>query len=253
LHSNPSPLFYDFIYLEAELNEQLELLVKLQEIDTTILSLAEEIDQLSRKAGKDSLILKEARASFDNVKAKHDGLIRKKKEQEQELKEVQDRIEKSKAKSSELKSNKEYEAHLKEIESLRKKIDRIEEEILRIMDEIDVLAGELGKEEEKVKKAEEECREDERIIEEEKGKLYSSLETFKSKRKEFINRINADHYDLYMNLLKRLDGLAVVEAENEVCMGCNTNIPPQLYNEVKENDRIINCYYCHRFLYHKDK
>jgi predicted nucleic acid-binding Zn-ribbon protein len=235
------------------LNEQLELLVKLQEIDTTILSLAEEIAKLSRKAGKDSLILKEAQMSFDNVKAKQDALIKKKKDREMELQEVEDRIEKSKSQSGSLKSNKEYEAHLREIESFKKKIDQIEDEILKVMDGADAMTAKLDKEEGKVKQAQEECKKDEKIIEEEKDKLYSNLDTFKSKRKVLTDSIGADDYELYMNLLKRFGDVAVAHAENEVCMGCNTNIPPQLYNEVKVNDKIMTCCYCRRFLYHKEK
>ncbi|MBI4838497.1 MAG: hypothetical protein HY806_05025 [Nitrospirae bacterium] len=34
-------------------------------------------------------------------------------------------------------------------------------------------------------------------------------------------------------------------------MGCHTNIPPQLFNDIKDNDDILTCCYCHRMLYHE--
>lgn len=235
------------------MNEQLELLKKLQDVDSAIISLADEIDQLSKKIGKDSLLLKQAQASYNISKAKCDETVKKRKDKERELQEIHDTINKSKAKSGALKTNKEYEAHLKEIDSFQKKTERIEEEILTIMVSSDVLTKELKEEDIKLKKAEEECRKDEQLVENEKKKLLSDMEEYKSKRTEFTSKIDPDNYEIYMNLLKKHGRTAVAEAENEICLGCNTNIPPQLFNEVKENRKIINCFYCYRFLYYKDK
>lgn len=235
------------------MNEQLELLKKLQEIDSAIISLADEIDKLSAKIGKDSLLLKQAQTSYNISKAKCDETVKKRKDKERELQEIQDTITKSQAKSGALKTNKEYEAHLREIESFQKRTEKVEEEILTIMVSADVLTKELKDEEAKLKQAEEECKKDEQIIENEKKKLLSDMQEYKSKRTEFTEKIDTENYEIYMNLLKKHGRTAVAEAENEICLGCNTNIPPQLFNEVKENRKIINCYYCYRFLYYKDK
>ncbi len=235
------------------MNEQLELLKSLQEIDSTILSIADEVDQLSAKFGKDSLLLKKAKTSCDNVKARHDDVIKRRKDKEQELKEAEDMIEKSQLKSADLKTNKEYEAHLREVETLKKKMGKIEEDILTGMDKADAVAEELKVEEVKVKQAEDECRKDEELLDKEKDKLLSDMEEFKSKRREFIDKINVEHYEVYMGLLRKLGGQAVVEADSEICLGCNTNIPPQLFSEVKANDKLVTCFYCHRYLYFKEK
>jgi len=55
-----------------------------------------------------------------------------------------------------------------------------------------------------------------------------------------------------MQKFERLGGLAVVQVENEICLGCNTNIPPQLYNDIKETSKTYTCYYCKRFLYYQE-
>ncbi|MBI4844778.1 MAG: hypothetical protein HY809_10775 [Nitrospirae bacterium] len=235
------------------MNEQLELLKKLQEIDSEILSLADKADQLSKKIGKDSLILKEARASYEAAKSRHEEAVKKRKGKELELKELHEKIEKSKAKSGALKTNKEYEAHLREIESLKKATDDIEVEILNFMEDADKLAKILNEKSITVKKAEEEWKKDEQLTETDKNKIISEIEANKSKRLEFTGRIEKEHYEFYMDLLKKLGGSAVAEAKDEICQGCNTNIPPQLFNEVKADNKIIHCYYCHRFLYHKEK
>ncbi len=120
------------------------------------------------------------------------------------------------------------------------------------MEDIEDLTKDLQKEDLKVKKAEVEVTQQVKALEEEKKKLHSDMEMHKAKRKDFVTRINEETYGQYMNLLKRSGGLAVVPTKNEVCLGCNTNIPPQLYNDIKKNDDLYTCYYCKRFLYYQE-
>jgi predicted nucleic acid-binding Zn-ribbon protein len=52
-----------------------------------------------------------------------------------------------------------------------------------------------------------------------------------------------------MTLLKNKAGLAVVPVRNEVCGGCNMNIMPQLFVEIKKNEELHRCPQCGRFLF----
>ena len=40
-----------------------------------------------------------------------------------------------------------------------------------------------------------------------------------------------------MALLEKCNGLAVVEARDEICQGCNMNIPPQMFVELRKIQR----------------
>ncbi len=241
------------LFLEGELNEQLKLLVELQEVDSTILSIADKIESLPVRLEKFKAPFKEANNALQKVKAQYEALSKDRKNKELEAEEIQDKINKIKARSKEVKTNKEYEAYLKEIEGFEKEKFRIEDEILSQMENMESFAKTLQKEELKVRKAEEDLKQQEKSFEEEKTKFHAEMEMFKTKRKEFVARIDSDLYEQYMNLLKRLGGVAVVQTRNEICLGCNTNIPPQLYNDIKKNEHIFNCYYCKRFLYYKEQ
>jgi predicted nucleic acid-binding Zn-ribbon protein len=236
--------------MEIELNEQLKLLISLQEIDSAILSIAEEIEGLPGRLEKHRATLKEVNASFEKIKAKYGELNKKKKQKYDGLEEAEDKVNKLKAKSSEIKTNKEYEAHLKEIKTFENNKGRIEEEILTIMEDLEALSKEIGKEETKFKKAEENFKQEEKALEEERNKLHSEMEMYKLKRKDIVRKIDGEIYEKYMNLIKSSGGVAVVQTQNEVCMGCHTNIPPQLYNDIKSNEDIFTCYYCNRFLFY---
>lgn len=238
------------LFAEVELNEQLSLLINLQEIDSAILSIAEEIELLPNKLEKARARLKEINASFEKIKAEYEKSDKKKKQKEDELEEIQQKLNKFKAKSTEIKTNKEYEAHLKEIQTFENNKYQIEEEILSIMETLDALTRDLKKEETKFKKAEENFKQEEKILEEEKNKLYSKMEMYKIKRKDLVRKIDEEIYEKYMNLIKSAGGVAVVKTQSEVCLGCHTNIPPQLYNDIKNNQGIFTCYHCNRFLFY---
>jgi predicted nucleic acid-binding Zn-ribbon protein len=237
---------------EVALNDQLKFLIELQEIDSAIIAMAERIEELPRQTANFQAPFKEAKDQFQKAKAKNEALVRKKKERDMQLDEMQDKLSKMKTRSSEVKTNKEYEANLKEIEVFEKNISRVEDEILLLMEEIDGYEKTMKDEELKLKKAEEEFKAEEKKIAEEQERLKAELAKEKEKRKGFTSGIEEDYFKQYMNLLKRWGDRAVVETRDEVCMGCNTNIPPQLYNDIKKNDGLYTCFYCNRFLYYKN-
>jgi len=234
------------------LNDQLKLIIELQELDTAIVSIADNIALLPRKLAQFEDPLKEASTLFESIKKKSETLNKKKHDKDLELDEVQDKIDKLKTRSNDIKTNKEYEAHRKEIETFEKNIYKIEDDILVLMEAIEAFAGDVQKEEEKVKSAEENFKIQGKLIEEEKIKLNSEIDICKAKRDDFATRIDKNIYDQYMQKFERLGGLAVVQVENEICLGCNTNIPPQLYNDIKETSKTYTCYYCKRFLYYQE-
>lgn len=234
------------------MKEQLKLLVELQDIDSSILSIVEKIESYPSRLDQFRIPLNQAREAFQKFKAKSESLDKKKKAKDRDLDEIQDKINKLKGRSGEIKTNKEYEAHLKEIESFEKSKYRIEDEILAIMEDYEIFAKEVEKEEAKVRETEAEFRKQEKLLDEEKNRLQSELDKLKARRKDFSSRIDKEIYDQYRSLLQRTGGLAVVQTVNEICLGCNTNIPPQLFNDIKITGDIHTCFYCKRFLYYKE-
>jgi predicted nucleic acid-binding Zn-ribbon protein len=237
---------------EAKLNEQLKFLIELQEIDSSILSVAEKTEALPEKLKQFRKPFQEADEAFRKAKSKFEALEKKKKDKDLKLDEIQDMIDKMKSRSGDIKTNKEYDAHLKEIEGFGKSISAVEDEILSLMEEIEEYKKTLKEEESRVNKVKDDLACQEKVIEEEKKELFSGIEDRKAKRKQIADRISEDNYKHYKNLLERYGGLAVVQTKNEICFGCNTNIPPQLYNDIKKDEDIYTCFYCKRFLYFRE-
>lgn len=234
------------------MNEQLKILVGLQEVDSTLFVLAEQIDSLPGALEQYKSPLKEATDHLQKAKTQSEVLNKKRKDKDLQLDEFQDKIDKLKSRSTEVKTNKEYEANLKEIETFEKNRYRIEDEVLVMMEEIEVFANTLKEEDVKIKETEKAFKQAETKIEEEKKQLFSEIEVIKAKRTEYIEKLDEDTYDRYMKLLKKLGGLAVVEVKNEICLGCHTNIPPQLCSDIIKGEDVCTCFFCSRLLYHKD-
>ncbi len=234
------------------MNEQLKFLIELQELDSFVLSKAERIDLIPLKLDKYKSPFQEAQELFQKARSKQDILNKKKKDKDLQLDEMQDKIDKLKSRSSDIKTNKEYEAHLKEIQGFEKNMTAIEDELLGIMEELENYEKGLKEEEMKVKAAEDDFKQQEQVLMEEQKKLQAELDLEKTKKDEYISRIDEELYTQYMNLMEKYGDKAVVETRNEICLGCNTNIPPQLYNDIKKNVDIYRCFYCTRILYYKE-
>ena len=76
------------------------------------------------------------------------------------------------------------------------------------------------------------------------------LAALKQERSGMVARIDPEVYKTYMAiLLDSGDGVAVTTARNELCSGCDMNIPPQLYVEIRKNQEMLQCPQCRRILY----
>jgi uncharacterized protein len=231
---------------------QLKSLIELQQIDSKIFDTKRILDKIPLKISEAEKPFKDSEAALDIIKQKLSSLEKKKRGKERQLDDINEKINKLKVRVSEIKTNKEYQAHLKEIESVEKERYSMEDEILIIMEEIDNTSRQTESEEANLKKQKDKIEVLKNKLQEEKSKVEKELMTVKEMRTKIVETLDEDLYNQYINLIESCNGLAVVEAENEICQGCNMNIPPQLFVELKKNDEIINCPQCRRILYYKN-
>ncbi|GBD99650.1 putative zinc ribbon domain protein [bacterium BMS3Abin07] len=231
------------------MNLELEPLIALQSLDKQILALQETLKNIPSKIRSVEKPLLDARLKHDSQKKIHESLLKKKKETEFLLDEINDKIKKEKERSSQIKTNREYQAHLKGIENLDSERLKIEDELLVLMEQSDEIIKELKKAENAIKEEEKAIEEFRKTLGDEAGVAEKELDSLKFKRTAIAEKIGKEVYDLYMKQLESGQGLAVVEVKDEICQGCYMNIPPQLYVEVRKGDNLYNCPQCRRFLY----
>ncbi len=234
------------------MKDLLKNLISLQQADTRILQKRLFIDKVPSRISEVDEPLRQANAELDRIKQKNEAMAKKKREKELLLDETNEKIQKMKSRSAEIKTNKEYQAHLKEIEAMEKGITDIEDEILLIMEDLD---NSLKIQKEKETNVAAELRKIDAFkkeLQEEVGKNEKELTALKAERAQLSAAIDPDIYNLYMSLLASGNGTALARAQDEICLGCNMNIPPQLFVEIRKNEDIIQCHQCRRILYYSE-
>jgi predicted nucleic acid-binding Zn-ribbon protein len=230
--------------------ELLKQLVDLQQKDSLILEKRRFIDKVPKRIFDVDEPLKKAKLELETMKKKHEAVSKKKREKEAALSEVQEKIRKMKARISDIKTNKEYQAYQKEIETSEKEIYAVEDQILQLMEEIDAVSKEQQEKEAVVNAETEKIHAFKRELDGEVTKHEKELAELKEERAGLVSRISPDVYAAYKTLLLDSgDGVAVTTARDELCSGCDMHIPPQLYVEIRKNEEIIQCPQCRRILY----
>jgi len=230
-------------------NLQLQYLINLQKFDLRIFQIQ---DQL-RKAPD---LLKSAESPLQDIlgrlqvlKNTSESLVKQRRSSERELSTQEEQLQKIRNRLSELKTNKEYQAHLFEIELARKKKDSIEENVLDMMERVE-------QNEQAVKELEEQAKEAQNVFDAEKSRLenyfanlaneLADLERQQATLAELVDKPLLTRYNRLKIMRK---GFAVAQLREGACGGCQLQLPPQLVAEVKRGDELMDCSYCHRILY----
>ena len=231
------------------MNLQLQYLINLQKFDLRIFQIQ---DQL-RKAPE---LLKAAEAPFQEILTKlqalkntGESLLKQRRSGERELATQEEQLLKIRNRLSELKTNKEYQAHLFEIELARKKKDSIEENVLEMMERVE-------QNEQAVKEVEEQAKEAQKVFEVEKARLEThfanlanELADLEQQQKTLAEMVDKPLLARYNRLKTMRKGYAVAQLRGGACGGCQLQLPPQLVAEVKRGEELLDCSYCHRILY----
>jgi predicted nucleic acid-binding Zn-ribbon protein len=234
------------------MDEQLNLLIQLQEIDGKIRSLIEQkkrlpeaLAELERRRAAHAAELEQATEGLQAAQ-------KNKRDRDKDLEAGAQKVEKLKARSSEIKNNKEYQALLKEIETAEQENKAIEDDILALMEKIDAASAGISA-------AEQRSREDETVInaeqkqhEAEFATVEKELKGVEQARNGMVARVKPVVLSQYQKLFNTKAGIAMVEVRGESCSGCYMSIPPQVFVNVKKNETIITCPNCGRILYFKE-
>lgn len=232
------------------MNDHLKHLIALQDTDSQILSKQRFIERVPRRIHEVDEPLKKARAELEKIQQKSQSIAQKRKEQESHLEDIHVKVEKMKSRVSEIKTNKEYQAHLKEIEAFQHEISEVEENILVLMEQLDDSMKQEQEKKDMVNRAVEEINRFKKELDKEVRLHTEELATLQAKREEHARVLEGDTYTLYVSLINAKQGLAVTRARDEICLGCNMHVPPQLFVELKKNEDIIQCPQCSRILYY---
>jgi predicted nucleic acid-binding Zn-ribbon protein len=210
------------------LNPKLQPLVELQQLDQKIAEIRQQQQKLPSLLEAAESPHREATRLLKELDTTVEQRVKERRERERELEIHEGHVEKLRARLSELKTNKEYQAHLFEIEIANKRKREIEDQILSLMEQIE--AGQKG-----VKQMQVRATEAESALNQEKARLdalteelSADLTRLDNKRGQLTSAVEADLLVRYSKLKQSRKDLALAPIRNGICFGCRLQLPPQL-------------------------
>ncbi len=238
---------------EVLIKDQIQKLIELQKTDTEIYYLNAELE-------RQPIIVKELKEEFESKKA-HLNLLEEKlkfiqlerKEKELELKSKEEAIAKANTQLAQLKTNREYTAKIGEIEGIKADKSIFEEKILESYEESDVILTNIEKEKEIVNAEEKNFLDKRKEVEVAMKEIEDRANVLKSQRQQNLSGVDVNYLARYDRILRHKGGIAIVPLQGNTCGGCFMLITSQMLNEIKMQEKLVECEMCSRILYLEDE
>ena len=230
-------------------NPDLEHLIRLQQLET-------EVDSARRRVAEIPLVqlalearLAEQTAILDAVKQRIAANQAARREVEKEVAAVQSRLSKYKDQLMEVKTNKEYQAMQHEIATATGAVRSQEDRELEFMEEAETLAREVKEAEGSLKRTQAEIATEKKALDSEAAALQQRVLEMSALRTDVAKHLSPAALGLFEHVARQRKGLAIAEARDGICTVCHVRLRPQVFNEVRHNDALIQCDSCLRILY----
>jgi len=233
------------------MSPSLESLIRLQHLEAQIAEAkAIAAAQPQRLADADAR-LGEARAMLDAAKKRLADNQEARRTLEKDVAMYQGRLSKFRDQQGSVKTNKEYQALGHEIETAQADIASVEEKVIERMVEADGVAADLKKAEAEFATRQKQVEAQKKELAEELVTVDAALKRASEQRAELIKTLEPRLVTLFEQVARVRKGTAVTTATRDgLCTMCHVRLRPQVFQQVRANDQIIQCDSCQRILYY---
>jgi predicted nucleic acid-binding Zn-ribbon protein len=163
----------------------------------------------------------------------------------------QGRLSKFKDQQSAVKTNREYQALGNEIEMAQRELGAVEEKVLERMMEADVIAAEIREGERTFAARRTEIGVERKQLVEELATAEVSLKDATEVRSGLLKILDPRLVAVFEQVARVRKGVAVTIATRDgLCSVCHVRLRPQVFQQVRQNDSIVQCDSCQRILYY---
>ncbi len=231
------------------MQERMQLLKDLQGLDQELNRIAQHRSKLEAEDAALRGERERVQAMVDTLTEEIERLQEQRRELTQALALEQDNVKKAEGRLPSIQTQKEYLAVLKEIDTAKKTNKEIGDRIAEKDREIDALSKDCDEKSAELAQVSEKVAGRQAQIAEAMGQSDEALGEKGSQRDAMLEKLPAALRKRYRLLMDRRAGVAVVEARNGACLGCNMHLPPQLFNSLFRSEEIQSCPHCNRLLF----
>jgi predicted nucleic acid-binding Zn-ribbon protein len=231
------------------MNERIEVLRRLQSIDTKLKRLEgdklyrgydvqKKQNQLQQKKAELSKLGEEIKTFQKNVNSK-----------ELDLKSTEAEINKLRLQMNQVKTNKEYSAIKNEIGGKEADKSVLEDEILGMMTKYEEMQQRYKSFEKEIEHEGAQLKDIQTHVETDLKVMENEINELKKKHDNYASMLDHDAIQQYNRLVSHKDAVAVVSVVNKVCQGCFMSITAQTLNQLMSGKALTFCHSCGRILY----
>jgi len=233
------------------MSPDLERLIALQNLETAIDEAKRQIAAHPQRVQDADARLAEAKEAVESAKQRLKASQDVRREQEKEAAVYQTRLSKFKDQLSAVKTNREYQAMQHEIETAQHELGVVEEKVLERMLETDALTADIKKVEQALAIQQKEVESQKKALASELTAVEAALARATEQRTAVIAAMEPRLVALFEQVARVRKGLAIVTATRDgLCSACHVRLRPQVFQEVRRNDQILQCGSCNRILYY---
>jgi predicted nucleic acid-binding Zn-ribbon protein len=234
--------------------EQIEIMVKVQKIEIEAGALKAYLDSVPAKVDSLERELEEFIRSVENDESAIEEFNRQYRALESDVQVNLSKIQNSQNKLRSVKTNKEYQSSLKEIDDIKAANSKLEDEMLELLEKIETAEKALGDRKTHYNEIVDDSNQEKASIKRDAAKRREKLVELESSWVSTTAGLDAGLLEVFEKVkAKQADRVAIVAVEDAVCLGCNMNIPPQVYNELQRCDSLKYCPSCDRIIYWQDQ
>jgi hypothetical protein len=229
----------------------LDRLVRLQQLDTTIEEGRRRIAAHPQRLAEADARLSEANERVDTARQRLKESHEARRALEKEAAVFQARVTRFKDQLFDVKTNREYQALQHEIATAQAELGAVEEKELERMLEADQIAIEVKQGEAALAAQRKQVDAEKTALARELTDTQGALEAATHARAELLAQLEPRLVALYDQVAKARKGIAICSATRDgLCSVCHVRLRPHVFQQVRQNDAIIQCESCQRILYY---
>jgi len=232
------------------MSPDLERLIQLQRLETIIAEAKAAISLHPQKLASLDARLDEAKRAVESakeqLKVNHD----RRRELEKDVTLYQGRLTKFKDQLMTVKTNREYQAMQHEIATAQSDLGSVEEKMLERMLEADELNASSKQAEATLATRSKEIEAERKGLGQELGSTEASLTESTEARAALVKALEPRLVALFEQVAKVRKGVAICAATRDgLCSVCHVRLRPHVFQQIRQNDAIVQCDSCQRVLY----
>ncbi|HKO97997.1 MAG TPA: C4-type zinc ribbon domain-containing protein [Pyrinomonadaceae bacterium] len=230
---------------------EIQQLVALQNLDTSIRKLQEELEAIPERRAEIEKEFDQRAFEIRALENSRDEARHTRTRLETEVGEQRTRVERAERNLMSSKKPDEYTAAIREADAARKQISALETQILEQMEAFEKAQASLDERADEIASLNSDREARLQLFDGETRLQAEKLADDRKERERLLGILPKPMGALYNRISARIrDGVAVAEARNGACMACFMSLRPQAMAQVRRGDEVMTCDNCNRILYY---